>query len=113
METKLIAIPPHPLPPDYRRAETVSALDVGFLIVIGVPIILAIVSSIYAFIPKRVQQYLFSPKSPHNARCYSCRYFSHNSYLKCTVHPSTVLTEQTLNCLDYSPNSQAKRAEKD
>jgi hypothetical protein len=113
METNLIAIPPHSLPPGDRGAETLSALDVGFLMVISVPIILAIAASIYAFIPKRLQQHLFSLKPPHNVLCHHCQYFSHNAYLKCTVHPSTVLTEQTLNCLDYSPNSQAKRVEED
>jgi hypothetical protein len=113
MEVKLIAMPPQSLPPAYRRAETVSVLDIGFLIVISVPIIWAIAASIYSLIPKRVQRRFSSFKSPHKALCYQCRYFGQNAYLKCTVHPSTVLTEQALNCLDYSPNSKAKQAKED
>jgi hypothetical protein len=113
MEAKLIAMPPHSVPPDYRGAETVSALDVGFLIVVTVPIIWAIVASIYTLIPKRVQQHLFSLKPPRKSLCHQCQYFGHNAYLKCTVHPSTVLTEQALDCSDYSPNSKARRVEED
>ena len=113
MEAKLTTIPPYPLPPGYRGAETVSALDLGFLIVVSVSLIWAIAASIYAFIPKRVQQHLFRLKAPHKTLCHQCQYFGHNAYLKCTVHPSTVLTEQALNCLDYSPSSKAKRVEKD
>lgn len=33
--------------------------------------------------------------------CKSCRFFSNNSYLKCALHPSIVLTKQASNCSDY------------
>lgn len=109
MEAKLIAMSPQPLPPGYRGTKTVSVPDVGLLIVVSVSLIWAIAAAIHPFIPKRVQQRLFRLKSPHKALCHQCRYFGHNAYLKCTVHPSTVLTEQALNCLDYSPDSKAKQ----
>jgi hypothetical protein len=35
--------------------------------------------------------------------CQKCRFFSNNKYLKCTVHPSSVLTEEAINCRDYQP----------
>ena len=35
--------------------------------------------------------------------CRNCRFFNNNHYLKCAVHPSTVLTKQALNCSDYWP----------
>lgn len=35
--------------------------------------------------------------------CRNCRFFKDSRYLRCAVHPSTVLTKQALNCLDYQP----------
>jgi len=33
--------------------------------------------------------------------CRTCRFFTNNQYLKCAVHPSTVLKQQAINCPDY------------
>ncbi|AFZ21513.1 hypothetical protein Mic7113_5909 [Allocoleopsis franciscana PCC 7113] len=44
----------------------------------------------------KVKRYSFKRVS-----CKGCRFFTNNPYLKCTVHPSTVLTKQSLNCPDY------------
>jgi len=33
--------------------------------------------------------------------CTTCRFFSNNTYLKCAVQPTLVLTEQAKNCPDY------------
>jgi hypothetical protein len=38
--------------------------------------------------------------------CYRCRFFNNNAYLKCAVHPCTVLTSQAKNCSDYWPQHQ-------
>lgn len=35
--------------------------------------------------------------------CKNCRFFNNSHYLKCAVHPSSVLTRQALNCSDYWP----------
>jgi hypothetical protein len=35
--------------------------------------------------------------------CRKCYFFTSNSYVKCAVHPSRVLTEQAINCPDYKP----------
>jgi hypothetical protein len=35
--------------------------------------------------------------------CRNCHFFTNNHYLRCTVRPSCVLTEQALNCSDYRP----------
>ncbi|MEH1923895.1 hypothetical protein [Nostoc sp.] len=121
-EKSITTLPANSLSLDHRGVETLSVLDMGFLIVVSAMIISAIgkrcrqrqiATLIYAFIPKRVQQYLFSLKLSHKAKCLHCQYFSHNSYLKCTVHPSTVLTDQAINCLDYSPHNQVKLVEED
>lgn len=33
--------------------------------------------------------------------CLNCRFFKDSQYLRCAVHPSTVLTKQAIDCLDY------------
>lgn len=106
MEAKFIVTPPsNSPPPDYQGAETFSAPDIGIVVAVSFAIVSAIVASIYAFVPKQVQERSFSLKLSHKAPCQHCRYFSRNPYLKCTIHPSTVLTEQAVDCLDYSPNT--------
>lgn len=41
-------------------------------------------------------------KFNHKASCcYSCRFFNKNSYLKCAVHPSKVLSIAAQSCPDY------------
>ena len=41
------------------------------------------------------------PKLP----CQNCQFFSTNNYLKCAVQPSMVMTEEAINCSDYSPKN--------
>ncbi|MBW4624793.1 MAG: hypothetical protein KME49_04585 [Brasilonema octagenarum HA4186-MV1] len=38
--------------------------------------------------------------------CKKCQYFKNNPYLKCAIHPTTALTEEAINCSDYSPNKE-------
>ncbi|WP_052672527.1 hypothetical protein [Aliterella atlantica] len=35
--------------------------------------------------------------------CKLCRFFSHNYYLKCAVHPDLALKAEAINCPDYYP----------
>jgi hypothetical protein len=37
----------------------------------------------------------------HQIPCSSCRFFTSNYQLKCTVHPSSALTEDAINCPDF------------
>lgn len=37
----------------------------------------------------------------HQIPCAGCQYFTSNYHLKCTVHPSTALTEEAIHCADY------------
>jgi hypothetical protein len=48
---------------------------------------------------------LVSIKRLHQVPCRNCQFFSNNTYLKCAVNPSTVLTEQAFNCSDYLPGN--------
>ncbi|AFZ32416.1 hypothetical protein Glo7428_3962 [Gloeocapsa sp. PCC 7428] len=40
--------------------------------------------------------------------CSNCRYFSSNPYLKCAVNPKIALTQEAIDCTEYSP--QAKKS---
>jgi hypothetical protein len=49
---------------------------------------------------------LINERHSHNVSCHRCRFFNNNSYLKCAVHPCTVLTSEAKNCSDYWPEHQ-------
>ncbi len=89
MQSKLIQTQPsNSVSLNQRIIATFPAPDLAFLIIISFMLLSAIAVPIYAYIPK----------SP----CHGCRYFSRNSYLKCTVHPVSILTKQAIDCADYS-----------
>lgn len=46
---------------------------------------------------------VFSINSLQKVPCKNCRFFSNNHYLKCAVKPDIVLTEEAINCHEYSP----------
>lgn len=70
-------------------------------------IFLAMIGGIFFYKLKLLKQ-ASSLKTIPETRCQNCRFFSNNHYLKCTVHPYTVLTEEAINCPDYNP--QAKKS---
>jgi hypothetical protein len=37
----------------------------------------------------------------YKSACQRCRYFDPGPYLKCAIHPTTVMTEASANCTDY------------
>jgi hypothetical protein len=107
-----IATPPsNSLPFSQQRIEVFSELYTATLILVGLVMIVAIAAAIYDLLPKRIQ-YLFSLNLRYKVPCYQCRYFSHNPYLKCALHPSTVLKELAVDCRDYSLIVTAKQVEK-
>ncbi|MBE9036808.1 hypothetical protein [aff. Roholtiella sp. LEGE 12411] len=46
----------------------------------------------------------FTIKGLEKVPCKNCKFYSNNHYLKCAVKPSIVLTEEAMNCPEYSPN---------
>jgi hypothetical protein len=46
---------------------------------------------------------VFTINNLHKVPCKNCRFFSNNHYLKCAVQPSIVLTEEAIDCCEYSP----------
>jgi hypothetical protein len=108
MEAKLIETQPsNLLPPSQRSVESPSAMDATFLISINLVVILSAIAALtYACIHKRKPP-LVSFKLHYKVPCHRCRYFSNgNPYLKCALHPLTVLTEQVVDCKDYCPDTK-------
>ncbi len=104
MEPKLIAIQPSNLIPPSQKAIELRPADIAFFIVINFVLLSALLSAIaipiYVFIVKR-KRASFGFKPSPKVICHRCQYFSDNRYLKCALHPVTVLTEETINCADH------------
>lgn len=45
-------------------------------------------------------------KRLHQIPCPNCQFFTGDYHLKCTVHPSTALTEEAIDCPDYCPQTR-------
>jgi hypothetical protein len=76
-------------------------LDIAFLIMACLGLIYVVRSSWFADRWKR-RHHTDGFKTRHQFSCYHCRYFGQNPYLKCALHPTTVLTEQAADCCDYA-----------
>ena len=110
MEAKLIVIQPsNSLNPSQYSVETATT-DPMFPIVSSIAVMTAIAVSTYAYISQQRQKSNRRVADP-KAVCHSCTYFNNNLYLNCALHPSKVLTEAAIDCVDYCPNSKAKKAE--
>jgi len=102
MEPKLIAIQPsNSILPSQKAIEPRPA-DIAFFIILNLALLSAIAIPIYVFMVKR-KQASFGFKPSPKVICHRCQYFSDNRYLKCALHPVTVITEETVDCADHRP----------
>ena len=102
MEPKLIAIQPsNSILPSQKAIEPRPA-DIAFFIILNLALLSAIAIPIYVFMVKR-KRASFGFKPSPKVICHRCQYFSDNRYLKCALHPVTVLTEETVDCADHRP----------
>jgi hypothetical protein len=62
---------------------------------------------IYACIPKRKQP-SSRLKIASKIACSHCQFFYNNHFLKCALHPVTVMTEEAVDCKDYCKNIKIK-----
>ncbi len=109
METKSIAIQPsNSLPSTQRGTENFPMLNAAFLMIISFVIFSAIVAPVYAYILKW-KKHSLSFKPRYQVPCHQCRYFGGNPYLRCALHPITVLTEQAIDCADYCSSRKVKQ----
>ena len=106
MQTKAIVIQPSNLFPPLSQ-QRVDNLDLAFCAVTSLVTLLLIGISICAVIPTTWHyswQFNLSKKIP----CRRCQYFNDNQFLKCTLHPATALTNQSVDCRDYCSNNNEK-----
>ncbi len=87
------------------------APPVAWEIIASLGIFLTIGVLINACILNR-KQHSSRVRLPLTITCSRCQYFNNNYYLKCALHPVTVMTEQAVNCKDYCQNAEAKQAGK-
>jgi hypothetical protein len=98
MKTKSITIQPSNLPaPSQQRIEN---LDTALLLTTSLMIFSAICILIYAYFSKS-RKYSSNFNLLHSVPCRRCKYFSNNVHLKCTIHPTTAMTKQAIDCRDY------------
>jgi hypothetical protein len=91
----------------YQETTVMPMIKVAFTIIIIFAAISAIMTIFYDCLPKQ-QRRFFVFKPLFEAPCDRCRYLSGNSYLKCALHPSVVLTAKAMDCKDYRPKQENK-----
>ena len=91
------------------KIETLSGLDPISLT--SLMIVSAIGVAIYVDIFK-LRDRALALKEPPEIMCRRCDFFSDNHYLKCTLHPTIVLTSQAIDCRDCKLKTQVKWIEK-
>jgi hypothetical protein len=91
----------------YRGSERIARLDLALAAAIGISISSAIAVLIYTYKSKRQQDSLTLKQS--QSICDRCEFFNKNYFLQCAIHPATVLTEESADCLDYRLKIKAKR----
>jgi hypothetical protein len=84
-----------------QRPDSILSYDIAWLVLMVVVAISAVVAQVYAFIPKVRKRQSSNHKQRYEETCQRCQYFHHNLYLKCAIHPDTVLTEDSIDCKDY------------
>ncbi|MHC5730625.1 MAG: hypothetical protein ACYTXY_42265, partial [Nostoc sp.] len=79
----------------------ISLSPLGFII--GWIGFFLIFRKVQAFLDEKM---VFSINGLQKVPCKKCHFYSKNHYLKCAVKPSIVLTEEAMNCSEYSPSNK-------
>jgi hypothetical protein len=77
--------------------------NLAWLVLMILVTISAVVAQVYAYLPKLRRRHSSNLDQRHQDNCHRCQYFHNNLYLKCTIHPGTVLTEESIDCKDFCP----------
>jgi hypothetical protein len=101
------------LVPSQRRMDNLDTASpmmqpVSWEVIVSLVILSTIGVLTYDCTPSR-KQHLFVVKLPSKIICSRCRYFNDNHFLKCAIHPVTVMTEQAVDCLDHCPKTTGNR----
>jgi hypothetical protein len=84
-------------------------VDANLSVVSSTTILLAMATAIAACISAKERRPAAKLQADSAVKCQSCKYFDRNLYLNCALHPSSVMTEQAVDCLDYCPDRQTQR----
>jgi hypothetical protein len=107
--------PSNSLLPSQRRMDNLDPAVPAppvFWEAIGSLVILSTIGGlIYAYLFNRKQN-SFKVNLPDKIICSRCQYFNNNHFLKCALHPVTVLTEQAIDCKDYHHKVEVKQLTK-
>jgi hypothetical protein len=93
---------PDLLYPRKQEFEIPPIVRVLFIIVIVFATCSTIIATIYDYLAKWLRHVL--DFNFYGIKCDRCQYLDCNPHLKCAIHPSTVLTHQSVNCKDYQPS---------
>jgi hypothetical protein len=104
MQTKSIIIQTANSFPPFIQ-QRLEHLDVAFYVVVNLAIFSMIGVLVCADIPK-IWRYAFRLDSSKQIPCRRCQYFNDNQFLKCTLHPATTMTKQSIDCRDYCTHNQ-------
>jgi hypothetical protein len=83
-----------------RSGDGLSLICFGSLIVLVISILM--LAKTWKVVRAKNITFNYFPKLP----CRNCHFFANNHYLRCTVNPAGVLTEQSVDCPDYRPLSK-------
>jgi hypothetical protein len=109
MESSSISTPTSTLTPtphfvvSNSNQQSQLTIDPTSVFIFGSITISLLAGSVLVMIPKQIRP-PFQPKLRCKVSCQNCRYFSANPYLKCALHPDTVLTDAAVDCRDYRSN---------
>lgn len=84
------------------------------LILLTIAILLTIFSRVErlaAHIPKLKPNKNRVDRLPQ-VKCEGCQYFNNSLYLKCAIHPTTVMTSGAIDCHDYESNKKISAVKK-
>ena len=104
MEKLLVEVPPDLSSNNQRQLSTSPVIGTIFLIIISLLICSIFIAPVRAYLLKNAR-YLLGFKSRKKSilhHCNQCQYFESNPYLKCAVHPISVMTEAAIDCTDYA-----------
>lgn len=109
MEIRLVEIQQETTQPKtVKLDEKVIPAGLGYILPITTLTLWAIAAWKISNALKHVKSKIEINRCSWQTPCKNCKYFADNFYLKCAIHPSTVLTKEAINCSDYCPGSDFK-----
>ena len=87
--------------PERQDIQSLVSLQTVSMTWVTILMIASISIAIYKWLSKPIKP-SFSSKSLASIPCFCCHYFSPNPYIKCTLHPTSVLTDEAIDCQDYT-----------